>query len=388
MRRIGTGLATAGIAGIALVLLGAPAIASGRTGDDAATGEARAVAELQGRAAAGDPEAEFSLAQAYMTGQGVARDPAKAESLYRNAAGKGYMRAIDAYGLMLFGQGRRQEAMPWIDAAARYGDPRAQYLLGTAAFNGDLAPKDWVRAYALMSRAAGAGMPQAQKSLRQMDQMIPLDQRQKGIALAGKLDEQAQQYRESEYAAADLGAPPVSAAAPAATAPLRPTPPPRLVTTTPLPPSSGATAGLTSDAGADAPRAVTAGADYANPVVLSSRDHRAGDAVRVHSGAVPPSTSMPTPARARAAAPTPAAAARGGDGAWRVQLGAFGERSNADALWARTKARSELAGKTRFNEPAGKVTRLQAGGFASEADAARACTGLKTAGFACVTVRP
>lgn len=382
MRRLGIPVVGA-IAGIALVAAAAPAAASVKDGVDAwSHGDyAAAIKQWQGPAASGDADAQFNLAQAYKLGRGVKQDMKKAEELYRKAAEQGHMRAVDTYGLLLFEEGRRQEAMPWIEAAARRGEPRAQYVLGIAHFNGDLRPKDWTRAYALMTRAAAAGLPQARQSLSQMDTIIPLEQRQQGIALAGTLDEQAQQLRESELAAADLGTPQGARAA-AATAPLYTSAPPRPVATTAVPPSSAARAeaGLTSDPAANPRAPVTAGADYANPVVLSSRNQRAGTPVRVHTNQAPPgATAAPPPSAARAA--------HAGEGPWRVQLGAFGDPGNANALWNRVKGRPELSGRVRFDEPAGKVKRLQAGAFASEADAKRACAALTAGGFVCVPIK-
>ena len=92
-------------------------------------------------------------------GQGA--DPARAEQLYAQAAARGHLQAADTYGLMLFQAGRREEAFPYVRDAARRGDPRSQYLLGIAHFNGDLVEKDWVRAYALLSLANSQGLPQA-----------------------------------------------------------------------------------------------------------------------------------------------------------------------------------------------------------------------------------
>lgn len=70
-----------------------------------------------------------------------------------------------------------------------------------------------------------------------------------------------------------------------------------------------------------------------------------------------------------------------------MQLGAFGVAGNADALWERVKGRSELAGHGKLLVPAGKLTKLQAGGFASRQDAEAACSRLKASGFNCLSVR-
>ncbi len=148
---------------------------------------ARAVAEWLPLARAGDGDAQFNLGQAYRMGRGVAADPAAALDWFGKAAAQGHQRAQDNLGVLLFQQGRRAEAMAHLRRSAERGEPRAQYLYGTALFNGDLAPKDWVRAYAMTTRAAAAGVPQARDNLAQMDRFIPEPQRQAGLRLATQL---------------------------------------------------------------------------------------------------------------------------------------------------------------------------------------------------------
>src|SRR3546814_7047697 len=80
--------------------------------------------------------------------------------------------------------------MPLIQKSAARGEPRAQYILGTALFNREKIGKDWKRAYATMTRANNAGLPQAAKSLSLMNQYIPLKDRQEAIKLAAQLERQ------------------------------------------------------------------------------------------------------------------------------------------------------------------------------------------------------
>jgi len=80
-------------------------------------------------------------------------------------------------------------------------------------------------------------------------------------------------------------------------------------------------------------------------------------------------------------APIPAAAA---NGAWRVQLGAFSVAGNAERLWSQLSGRAELAGRQRLLVPAGRVMKLQAGGFASRAAAENACRSLRQSGHDCL----
>lgn len=70
-----------------------------------------------------------------------------------------------------------------------------------------------------------------------------------------------------------------------------------------------------------------------------------------------------------------------------MQLGAFGVRSNAENLWNRLSNRSEIAGRERLLVPAGRVVKLQAGGFASQGEAQAACNALKRSGQDCLVTR-
>ena len=352
-------------------ILSAPALADTKAGVDAWTrGDfPTAVREWQASAAKGDADALFNLGQAYKLGKGVPQDLAKAEELFGSAAALGHLQASDNYGLLLFQRGEKARALPYIRAAADRGDPRAQYLLGIAHFNGDLVPKDWPRAYALLSLARQQGLPQAGPALQQMDEYIPLDQRQQGVAMAGELQAQADATRARQMASIDLGTQ-VPAGAPSA--PVRG----QAVAS-----ASDAVGAAGRVAGTDSP--ATAGADYTrrNPAPPSAP---VAAPVKVQP-APPPKVAVtaPRPAPTPAPAPAPAPAATG---KWRIQLGAFGQLSNADALWNRVKARPELAGHPRLNVKAGTVTKLQAGGFASQAAAQAACAKLKSAGFECVAI--
>jgi hypothetical protein len=170
----------------ALVAVGSPAMADPKAGFDLWNrGDYYgAVKEWRPLAIAGDPIAQFNLAKAYQLGRGLPLDMKMAESWYGKAAQQGHVPSRDNYGLLLFQNGDRAAAMPYIEESAGRGEPRAQYVLGTALFNGDTLKKDWVRAYALMTRASAAGITAASSSLAEMDRYIPLDQRQRGLALA------------------------------------------------------------------------------------------------------------------------------------------------------------------------------------------------------------
>jgi len=385
------------MAGLAVLANAGPAAADVKDGVDAwSRGDyAAAVAEWRAPAEAGDPDAQFNMGQAYRLGQGVIADPARAEYFYARAAEKGHLRAADTYGLILFQSGRTKAALPYVEGAARRGDPRSQYLLGIAHFNGDIAPRDWVRAYALLTMANSQGLPQAAPALAEMDQHIPLTQRQQGAGLAVEMQQQAEAARMSELAAFDLSAgTSVASAAPAPRPPALSTPRvPQPIATTPLPPSAAQPVARQDAQVAEARDAVRqameatgtetpaeAGADYARPDAVAAP-------VRVAAAPAPtpaPARMEPTP---RAQPPAPTRAAAPATGPWKLQLGAFGVRGNAEKLWQRLSARPELAGKNRLLVPSGNLTRLLAGGFATRADANAACAKLQAAGQACIVTQ-
>ncbi|HQS96576.1 SPOR domain-containing protein [Novosphingobium sp. 17-62-19] len=313
-----------------------------------------AVKEWLGPAAKGDADAQFNMGQAYKLGKGVPQDLKRAEAWYRKAAQSGHIKAADTLGLLLFQDNRKADAVPFLQASAERGEPRAMYILGIAHFNGDVVGKDWVRAYALMSRSASSGLEQAKRGLATMDGMIPLEQRQMGVSLASELDQKSQAKRSEQFAAADLGVKAVP------TAPIRTSVPGGALERADMPPS-----------------VITAGASYANPTTMSQGKN--------------PAVPTPVAAKPQIVAPKPkvaATAATTARGNWRVQLGAFGVKSNADGLWNKVKGRPELNGSSRIDLPSGSVTRLLAGGYSSQADADKACAALKSGGFTCLVVKP
>lgn len=317
-----------------------------------------AVKTWQGDAAKGDADALFNLGQAHKLGRGVPQDLAKAEELFGRAAAQGHILAADNYGLLLFQRGARAQALPFIRAAADRGDPRAQYLLGIGHFNGDIVAKDWTRAYALVSLAQQAGLAPAAAALGEMDQYVPMKQRQDAVVLAAELRSQADATRARQLAAVDLDA----------SIPGQPAPPDLVPIRKPAPLASAG----------DSP--ATAGADYARPATARPV---AGSETRPTTGIAALSNPPAAGSTAKAAPVAPPQTSA----PWRVQLGAFGVAANADALWNRLKARPELSGKPRLNVKAGAVTKLQAGGFASESEARAACAKLSASGQTCLVVR-
>jgi len=311
---------------------------------------ARAISEWRPLADAGDPDAQFNLGQAYKLGRGLPQDIGRARDLFRLSADQGHLQAQANYGLILFQEGERETAMPYIIAAAERGEPRAQYVYGTALFNGDHAPRDWPRAYAMMTQAAGAGLPQALASIEQMDEFIPAAERQQGTAMAEQMvaENAAMEVVMAPTAPPPSGVPqqtftPVEVPPPVQTAPPPPPPPPP-------PPASP-------------PRQAQV---QAPPPVQQAPVQQAQLA--------PPPPSAPPPA------------ARSGD--WRIQLGSFRERPRAEQLWLDVSGRNAMLGGLQpYLVRAGPYTRLQAGPFATQNEALRACQAARAAGSECIAVR-
>ena len=283
----------------ASLLLAAPASAqSVKAGIDAwQRGDyAGAVAIWRPLAEAGDADASFNMGQAYRLGRGVLVDLATAQSWLERAALKGHTDAQTTLGLLLFQNGNQAEGLKWLKGAAEEGDARAMLVYGTALYNGDGVPQDPVLGYAYVSRSAAQGLEPAKSTLAQMDEIMPVEQRKKGVALA------MQKARTQARAESRSPAPP-------------------------------------------------------KPQVLK-------------------------PAKSVAERPQPVPAT----GAWRIQLGAFSQRSSADALFRKLAGSAPVAGRQKFLIAAGAVTRLQVGPYPSKAAAAAACSALSGKGQPCFPV--
>lgn len=270
----------------------------------------------------GDADAQFNLGHAYRLGRGVPQNLNLAEQWYERAARAGHQEAQAMYGVILFQNGRRAEAMPYIQRGAEAGDPRAQYVYGTALFNGDLVPRDQPRAWAMMSRSAAQGLAPAQSQLREMEQHLTPEDRARGDEIAATL------VRDTPAQRATVDAP---------------APPPVQVATTSVPPST-----------TPAPQPHPSPPPPPPP---------------------PPAPARPAPRAETTAAPTMASAG----GRWRIQLGAFSSEANARSAWAAVSAR--LRGLQPYYVRAGNVVRLQAGPLASRAAAATACSAARQACF-------
>lgn len=338
MRRLAIS-SKSGFAAMAVAMIAAPAVADVKTGVDAWSAGKYDIAVKEWRAPAqqGDADAQYDLGYAYLSGKGVDKNIDTALIWLKKAAAQGHLRAADSVGHALHFQGKIAEALPYLQASAARGEPRSQYLLGIELFNGTNIAKDWVRAYALMTRASAAGMEMATRTLPKMDQYIPMEQRQQAMVLAGELERDASNAHAAQIAF------------PIDTKPSKPSTKPVSVPPSQIPPAT-------------------------TPGFPSAQFPVAGEPVSK------PPVAKPVAKPALASNP---------NGAWRIQLGAFGQEDSARKLWSGLEAKvADFATLQPYLVAGGKVTRLQAGGFASKAAAESMCNKVRAAvaGQACIAV--
>jgi TPR repeat protein len=119
------------------------------------------LAELQKRADKGYTHEQVQLADAYMRGQGVQRDPSIAAYWYEKAARNGDPMAEHQIGyLYSAGLGVPRDlvrAVHWYQLAASSGVKIARVNLGVMYLNGRGVPRDVTRAKELLRQAADAG---------------------------------------------------------------------------------------------------------------------------------------------------------------------------------------------------------------------------------------
>jgi hypothetical protein len=109
--------------------------------------QAQDTATLQRKAQAGNAEAQYQLAGAYFSGEGVARDPKQGLVWLRKSAGQGYVWAEKALGVMYL-KGEQtvsqnpHEAAVWFRKAARQQNKPAQASLAQMLADGVVSKQE------------------------------------------------------------------------------------------------------------------------------------------------------------------------------------------------------------------------------------------------------
>jgi cell division septation protein DedD len=310
-----------------------------------------AVAIWRPLAEAGDADAQFNLGQAYRLGRGIPTNVAESQAWFERAAAQGHVDAATTLGLLLFQTGDQAAGLKWLKVAAEQDEPRALLVYGTALYNGDAVTQDPVLGYAYVRRAAAQGLAPAKETLAQLDSIMSAQDRKIGAAMAESLGKNA--------GTANFGGAKAPQAAKAK--------PPK--------PKSGKAA-ATQIASAETPKSPEppAIAQPGEPQPAPPKEAKA--AVKAPKTVETAAVAVP-----KKAPPKPALTTAGAAGAWRIQLGAFAQKGNAEALYKKLAGNGALAGRKPFYVAAGAVTRLQVGPFENKAAAEAACRAVSSACF-------
>lgn len=376
-----------------------------------------AVAIWQPFALAGDADAMFNMGQAYKLGRAVPVDKTQAREWYRKAALKNHLPAQANLGILLFQAGDKTEAARWLKTAADRGEMRAQYVLGVAHWNGDGVPRSMAMAYAYLTRASAQGLTEATGALSNLSRTLSATDRASGSAIAASLAAgtgvpvgiPTASPAGRGVTAAELnrrGLETVQKPAPrpveTAMAPQTPvTPPTPTPVSPPVPPTvrPAAPAVRTTDVPAsDLPTGATRPVETAGiaeqpadkPVVKpgdADKAKAAGEMKLAEKAKASDKTKVADAAKTtdKIKAIEKAKAAEAPAPGWRVQLGAFGSRAQAETAWGDIRKKQKAAvGKAKpIYDPGRSIVKLQIGPYKTRAEAKDACAKLAFAGQAC-----
>jgi TPR repeat protein len=178
-------------AGMALVLLGAPAHAGFAEGAMAYNNRNYSVAykEIEPLARAGNTDAEHLLGLMYYMGRGVPQDYKQAMIWHRKAALKGKADAQYVVGAMYYTGNAviqdHKQAIVWFRKAAEQGHADAQQVLGLMyRYHIGGMPQDNVLAYMLWNLAAAGGNANAAEQRAAIAKKMTQEQIEEGQALS------------------------------------------------------------------------------------------------------------------------------------------------------------------------------------------------------------
>ncbi|MEM7569682.1 MAG: SPOR domain-containing protein [Pseudomonadota bacterium] len=264
-------------------------------------------------------------------------------------------------------------------------------MLGVLFFNGDVVDRDWTRAYAWMSLAASAGLPEANQAetsmLKHMTAAQVADAREISLTLVNPTgafpNSMPVQFAKSKApinpaTAKKASVTDVKPAAPAAVVPVQ--------TAAAVPAETPAQA----DAVQEVAEAVTETTEDVPSQDLTERvDVAEAEAVTAEDTSYPESTSNPPVYELEADAPAVEPIIH----AYKLQLAAFSTEDKANSGWSlfAQKHGDVLASLAPDVVAAdlgerGTLYRLYASGFATKAEAREACDTLKASGQGCLVV--
>lgn len=113
----------------------------------------------------GNPKAQLQLADMYINGTLVAKDPIKGKTLMESAAAQNFYPAMFALGTLAQKEGQLTQADNWFNKAATSGNVDAQLALGRLLLQADYPSHDQQKGIEWLQKAAKNGSVEAQKVL-------------------------------------------------------------------------------------------------------------------------------------------------------------------------------------------------------------------------------
>jgi len=124
--------------------------------------------DLRKAADAGMMQAQADLAEIYFRGIGIEPDMVLAEKYARLAAGQDYAPGEYLLGAILLRQEKNEDAVGWLEKAAKQNDAQAQFALALLLIDGRGISRDVKRAIDLLTQSAGTGYAAAQAFLAEL----------------------------------------------------------------------------------------------------------------------------------------------------------------------------------------------------------------------------
>lgn len=129
---------------------------------------AKAVAIWKKEAERGEPQAQFNLSRAYLTGKGVDKNLGQAERWLEKAAKGNFPPALHNQALQFLEEQKVSSAMQGLEKAASQNFPASLYSLGKMHQAGLTGPENPKRAFVLIKSAGELGFHKAQYNLGKM----------------------------------------------------------------------------------------------------------------------------------------------------------------------------------------------------------------------------
>jgi len=119
----------------------------------------------------GNPDAAYTMFEAYQYGLGVKRSNEKMDYWLNKSVELGSSQGMTTLGYnLIFEKNNPKEGIQWLMQSAEQGDDFAQYLLGNAYLNGQGVEKSKDKALFWLEKSAAQGRSHAKSLLKKLDE--------------------------------------------------------------------------------------------------------------------------------------------------------------------------------------------------------------------------